>query len=112
MGGWDGGGVGQLGRVGGRLPRSWHRADFAGFVISEVLGCNKPDPRMYAAGSELLGLDPGVCLFVDDDPELVLAAIRLGYHGVALLRGGGPAPASVPAIRSLEELPPIVSATP
>jgi FMN phosphatase YigB (HAD superfamily) len=29
---------------------------FAGFVISEVLGCNKPDPRMYAAGSDLLGL--------------------------------------------------------
>jgi putative hydrolase of the HAD superfamily len=85
---------------------------FAGFVISEVLGCNKPDPRMYAAGSELLGLDPDDCLFVDDDPELVLAAIRLGYHGVALLRGGGAAPASVPAIRSLEELPPIVSATP
>jgi putative hydrolase of the HAD superfamily len=42
---------------------------FAGFVISEVLGCRKPDPRMYAAGSDLLGLDPGECLFVDDDPS-------------------------------------------
>jgi putative hydrolase of the HAD superfamily len=52
---------------------------FAGFVISEVLGCNKPDPRMYAAGRELLGLDPGACLFVDDDPQLVLAAIQLGH---------------------------------
>lgn len=56
---------------------------FAGFVISEVLGCRKPDPRMYAAGSGLLGLEPAACLFVDDDPELVEAAVRLGYRGVA-----------------------------
>jgi putative hydrolase of the HAD superfamily len=85
---------------------------FAGFVISEVLGCNKPDPRMYAAGSALLGLDPGDCLFVDDDPQLVLAAIQLGYQGVALMRGAGAALASVPVITSLDELPPIVAATP
>jgi putative hydrolase of the HAD superfamily len=85
---------------------------FAGLVISEVLGCRKPDPRMYAAGSALLGLDPGACLFVDDDPQLVLAAIRLGYQGVALLRGAGLAPADVPAITSLDELPPIVTARP
>jgi putative hydrolase of the HAD superfamily len=85
---------------------------FAGFVISEVLGCNKPDPRMYAAGRELLGLDPGACLFVDDDPQLVLAAIQLGYQGVALTRGAGPMPASAPAIRSLDELLPIVNGTP
>lgn len=86
--------------------------NLAGFVISEVLGCRKPDPRMYAAGRELLGLDPGDCLFVDDDPQLVLAAIQLGYHEVALTRGVGPVPASVPAITSLDELPPIVTATP
>jgi putative hydrolase of the HAD superfamily len=85
---------------------------FAGYVISEVLGCNKPDPRMYAAGRELLGLDPGDCLVVDDDPQLVLAAIQLGYHGVALTRGGEPTQASVPAIRSLDDLLPIVNGTP
>lgn len=85
---------------------------FAGFVISEVLGCTKPDPRMYAAGRELLGLDPGDCLVVDDDPQLVLAAIQLGHHGVALTRGGGPTPAGVPVITSLEELLPIIGGTP
>ena len=85
---------------------------FAGFVISEVLGCNKPDPRMYAAGTALLGLDPGDCLFVDDDSQFVSAAIQLGYHGVALTRGAEPVPASVPAITSLDELPPIVTGTP
>lgn len=81
---------------------------FEGFVVSEVLGCRKPDPRMYAAGSDLLGLAPGDCLFVDDDPALVAAAIDLGYHGVALLRGAPP-PAGVPAIDTLDELPPIVA---
>ena len=59
---------------------------------------------MYAAGRELLGLEPDDCLFVDDDPQLVLAAIELGYHGVALLHGWEPEPASVPAIRSLDDV--------
>lgn len=54
---------------------------FQGFVISEVMGCCKPDPRMYAAGSDLLGLAPRHCLFVDDDPDLVSAAVDLGYDG-------------------------------
>jgi putative hydrolase of the HAD superfamily len=82
---------------------------FAGYAISEVLGCRKPDPRMYAAGRELLGLEPGDCLFIDDDPDLVSAAIDLGYHGVALLRDGEPASTPVPAIASLAELPAIVA---
>jgi HAD superfamily hydrolase (TIGR01509 family) len=81
---------------------------FTGFVISEVLGCNKPDPRMYAAGSDLLDLAPADCLFIDDDPRLVAAAINLGYQRVALLRDGGPA-TSVPAIASLLELVPLVT---
>jgi putative hydrolase of the HAD superfamily len=77
---------------------------FAGFVISEVLGCRKPDPRMFAAGRELLGLEPEDCLFVDDDPQLVSAAIRLGYRGVALTRDAGPSSGSVPTVASLDEL--------
>ena len=67
---------------------------------------------MYSAGRELLGLDPGACLVVDDDPELVLVAIQLGYHGVALTRDVGPAPVPVPVITSLDEVPPIVTGTP
>ncbi len=76
---------------------------FAGFVSSEELGCVKPDPRMYAAGSDLVGAEPGACVFADDDPELVRAAIRLGYHGVAVVRDG-PLPESVPAVGTLDEL--------
>jgi FMN phosphatase YigB (HAD superfamily) len=63
---------------------------------------------MYAAGSDLLGLEPGACLFIDDDPQLVLAAIQLGYHGVALAREGRPV-SSVPMITTLDQLPPVIA---
>ncbi|MFI6076366.1 HAD family hydrolase [Actinoplanes sp. NPDC051343] len=59
---------------------------FAGYAISEVLGCRKPDPRMYAEGARLIALEPHDCLFIDDDPDLVAAARALGYHGLTLDR--------------------------
>lgn len=73
---------------------------FQAFVISAVIGCRKPDPRMYRAGSDGLGLPPVDCLFVDDDPLLVDAAIELGYQGVVIDRGS---PGSG-RIASLDEL--------
>jgi FMN phosphatase YigB (HAD superfamily) len=66
---------------------------------------------MFAAGRELLGLEPKDCLFVDDNPQFVLAAIQLGYRGVALTRDTAPPAVSVPTIASLDELPPIVAGT-
>lgn len=78
---------------------------FQAYAISAVLGCHKPDPRMYHHASGALGLKPGDCLFVDDDPALVAAAIELGYQGRAMVRDGeAAADAGVPAIRSLTEL--------
>jgi HAD superfamily hydrolase (TIGR01509 family) len=74
---------------------------FTTFVISAVLGCRKPDPRMYAAGSAALGLAPGECLFVDDDPSLVEAAIALGYRGVVLSRDGAPGHGVITALAEL-----------
>lgn len=79
---------------------------FAGFVISEVLGCRKPDRRMYEAGSRLLGLRAAECLFVDDDPELVAAAVALGYRGVTLDREGRAADS---VLTSLDALPAMVA---
>jgi putative hydrolase of the HAD superfamily len=61
---------------------------FEVYAISEVLGCNKPDPRMYRHASDRLGLEPNECIFVDDHPPNVEAAIALGYRGLALLREG------------------------
>jgi len=64
------------------------RQFFDVFVVSELMGSRKPDPRMYRAGSDGLGLAPSECLFVDDDPDLVLAATHLGYRGIAIDRYG------------------------
>ena len=74
------------------------------YAISGNLGCCKPDPRRSAAGSSGIGVPPGECLFVDDDFELVEAAVALGYQGVALGRTLPHPPARVPWIESLEDL--------
>ncbi|MEU5383960.1 HAD family hydrolase [Kitasatospora cineracea] len=89
---------------------------FEAYAISAVLGCNKPDPRMYHHASTALGLAPHHCLFVDDDPTLVTAALALGYTGRTLSRGTPvptpasvpvPASAGVPTITSLTDLLPL-----
>lgn len=79
------------------------RGYFEAYAISAVLGCTKPDPRMYHHASSALGLAPDQCLFVDDAPDLVAAAIGLGYAGRALCRDS-PAAADVPSIASLREI--------
>lgn len=71
-------------------------------AISGNLGCCKPDPRMYATGSTGIGVPPAECLFVDDDHELVEAAVALGYQGVALGRTLPHPPARVPWIENLD----------
>jgi len=81
---------------------------FTAYAISEVPGCNRPDPRMYRTASDALGLAPSECLFVDDDPDLVRAARDLGYQGVAMLRGDDRPATDVPWIATLHELLPLV----
>jgi putative hydrolase of the HAD superfamily len=77
---------------------------FEAYVVSEELGCNKPDPRIYRTASEALGLQPAECFYVDDDALLVEAAIALGYRGAAICRDGSARPLSVASITSLDEL--------
>jgi HAD superfamily hydrolase (TIGR01509 family) len=74
---------------------------FDAYAISAVVGCHKPDPRMFRHASDALALRPGECLFVDDDPDLVRAAIELGYHGLALLRPPAETALDVPVITDL-----------
>jgi HAD superfamily hydrolase (TIGR01509 family) len=78
------------------------------FVISEVMGCYKPDFRMYRAGSDGLGLAPCDCLVIDDDPDLVLAAIALGYQGVSIDRYGTQRLSEVRWIASFDDLWPLL----
>ena len=76
---------------------------FEAYAISAELGCRKPDPRMYHHASAALKLEPGQCLFLDDDPDLVAAAIGLGYAGRAVCRDGS-STSTVPSIASLTEV--------
>jgi putative hydrolase of the HAD superfamily len=77
---------------------------FEAYAISAELGCRKPDPLMYRYASDALGLPPEDCLFLDDDPSLVAAAIALGYQGLAVLRDPGEATDVVPFVRSIDAL--------
>jgi FMN phosphatase YigB (HAD superfamily) len=71
----------------------------------------QPTERLFEAGRGVvrsqcaLDLPPRECLFVDDDPALVAAAIELGYRGLAVSRGPHP-PDAVPWIATLDQLPP------
>lgn len=78
------------------------RRYFEAYAISAELGCQKPDPRMYYHASDALGLAPAQCMFIDDDPGLVAAAIALGYAGRAVCRNA--VTSEVPFITSLTEL--------
>jgi len=77
---------------------------FEAYAISAVVGVCKPDPKMYRHASTALGLEPGQCVFVDDNPDLVAAAIDLGYEARALCRTRNPPATPVPFITSLDQL--------
>jgi FMN phosphatase YigB (HAD superfamily) len=89
------------------LRRLYDQVGLASFfeviVVSEELGCRKPDRRMFDSAAQRLGLPRSRCLVVDDAPPIVSAAIALGYQGVAVVRTG-PLPEKPPAARSLREV--------
>ena len=51
-------------------------------VLSGNEGVSKPDARIFEIVCERLGENPENCVFVDDSPENVLAAKKLGMHGI------------------------------
>ncbi len=53
-----------------------------GGLVSFRAGKTKPDPEMYRMFLETQGLAAGECLFVDDTPENVEAARKLGFDGI------------------------------
>jgi HAD superfamily hydrolase (TIGR01509 family) len=48
----------------------------------------KPDPHLFLAGAEAIGVDPAVAVVVGDSTWDMLAARRAGAVGVGLLTGG------------------------
>ncbi|MEV7010772.1 HAD-IA family hydrolase [Streptosporangium sp. NPDC051022] len=73
-------------------------------VISEAEGIAKPDPRIYEATLERMGLAAGQCLFVDDTAANLLPARMLGIDTV--LADG---PDTAQRVAALLDLPPAVS---
>ena len=57
-----------------------------GAVVSWQVGCKKPDPRIYEALFKKYNLDSYNCIFIDDKPENIAAAVRLGMAGL-LIKG-------------------------
>ncbi len=55
---------------------------FDEFIVSYRVGVMKPDPRIYHEALRRAGLPAAACLFVDDRPENVEGAARVGIHAV------------------------------
>lgn len=89
------------------LERTGLGALLDGAVASAVVGASKPDPAIFVAGLEAVGVPAGRALHVGDSLEHDVAGARAAGIAAVLLRreGSGPAPAGVRVIGSLAELP-------
>ena len=94
------------GRVRGLLEAAG-LAPLLEFVVdSAEVGVEKPDPRIFHAATERLGLPPAACAYVGDIYEIdVVGAERAGL--AAVLVGEAPAPDTVRRVRNLAALDPL-----
>lgn len=95
-----------------KIDRLRIRRFLRSLIVSEGVGCAKPDPRIFELACGELDVAPRDCWFVGDHPvNDVLAAARLGMTSVWIARpaGGHSWPNNEPApdyeIASLLELP-------
>lgn len=54
---------------------------FHDIFLSCELGCIKPDPEIYLKVISALGVSPEEIFYVDDRPELIAQALKLGIRG-------------------------------
>jgi putative hydrolase of the HAD superfamily len=70
------------------VPTLWEHTELAPRIDEAVFSCSvgvaKPDPRIYRIAAERLGVEPGECLFVDDQPAFVEGARTAGMDAVRL----------------------------
>ncbi|MFA6941758.1 MAG: HAD family hydrolase [Clostridiaceae bacterium] len=59
---------------------------FSTFIISSMLGVNKPEGIMYQTALDELGVSPENTLFVDDNLKNCIGANKLGIHSVLICR--------------------------
>jgi putative hydrolase of the HAD superfamily len=63
------------------------RAFFDVVFCSGDEGCAKPDPAVYRATLERLGVAPAEAVFIDDTAGHVAAAREVGIHGIVFIHG-------------------------
>ena len=74
-------------------------------MVSSQHGYTKPDPRLFKPAVEGLGMPPPNILFVDDSPDIVEAAMGLGFKSVLMMRDGtNGAHGHLPKVGNLDEL--------
>lgn len=84
------------------------RRHFKAFVMSSVLGVPKPDPAIYRAALEALGVAPERAVFVDDSPRNLAGAAALGIRAVLIDRDWKH-PAGAPPYPSVRDLPELMA---
>jgi putative hydrolase of the HAD superfamily len=62
-------------------------ARFDGVIESSKVGIRKPDPRIYAMMCELLGVEPGKCIYLDDLGINCKPAAALGMAAIKVTSG-------------------------
>ncbi len=67
---------------GDHYPAELWDGTFDVVVLSGEVGMRKPDPTIFHHTTELLGLPAQACVFVDDLPHNVAAAVEVGMVGV------------------------------
>jgi HAD superfamily hydrolase (TIGR01509 family) len=102
------------------IEQLWPESEFAGLFDAEVFsssfGVNKPDPRIYLACCEQLGVEPSEAVFVGDGANDELAgARRVGMEAILIHRPGedplwpevlewdGPRVTSIPGVLEVVE---------
>lgn len=85
------------------LQRIGIHAHFAHQICSRDTGMAKPDPRIFLAAAELLGLAPMDILHVGDDPDMDMVGARdAGLRTAWINRRGEPWPAALGAAPELD----------
>ncbi|MGE5279095.1 MAG: HAD family hydrolase [Acidobacteriota bacterium] len=94
------------GRVLGLLERAGLSAYLELVVDSAEVGVEKPDPRIFLAATDRLGLPPSACAYVGDIYEIDYVGAR-NAGLLALLIGSGAAPEGVARVAGLSQLLPL-----
>jgi putative hydrolase of the HAD superfamily len=85
----------------GGYPRERFRDLFDVVVISAEVGMRKPQPEIFRFTTDKLGVEPSRCVFVDDHPGHLKAAMA---EGITTVLHRSPAE-TIPQLRDLFEVP-------